>query len=85
VTPPEREPTERQLFLAVRHAYLQVELLDGYHPTPEGVAKAAKLFGRIFNDTRPFVMVEVHDLPDLDPPINEEAADTCASLVRGDL
>lgn len=60
---------------------MSVELVDGCHGSPEGVAKAAKLIGRIFNDAGPWLMVELHDLPDLDPPINEQAAQTCAHLV----
>lgn len=30
----------------------------------------------------PAVMVEVLPLPDLDPPINEDAADACREMVR---
>jgi hypothetical protein len=58
-----------------------VELVDGCHDSPEGVAKAAKLMGRIFRDEGPWLMVELHPMPDLDPPINEEAARDCAYLV----
>lgn len=75
----------RELFLGVRNAYLDVDLIDGEHSDEEGVAKAAKLHRRIFDEKRPMVMVEIHDLPDLDPEINEESADICAALVSGDL
>lgn len=68
-------------FLAKQTGPMAVELVDGCHDSPEGVAKAAKLIGHIFNDKGPWVMVELHDMPDLDPPINEQAAQTCAHLV----
>lgn len=58
-----------------------VRLEDGCHSDPEGVAKAAKLHERIFGDRGPWVMVEIQDVPDLDPPINEKAAQECAHLV----
>lgn len=58
-----------------------VHLEDGCHGGPEGVAKAAKLIKRIFGDERDWVMVEMHPMPDLDPPINEDAASSCAAMV----
>lgn len=61
---------------------MAVTLLDGCHDDPEGVAEAAKLHRRIFGKKgEGWIMVEIHDLPDLDPPINEDAAATCAHLV----
>jgi hypothetical protein len=59
----------------------KVDLVDGCHDGPEGVAQAAKLFSRIFRDEGPWVMVEIHPMPDLDPPINEDAARDCAYLI----
>jgi hypothetical protein len=58
-----------------------VHLEDGCHGGPEGVAEAAKLIKRIFHKDGPWVMVELHEMPDLDPPINDEAADACAYVV----
>lgn len=68
-------------FLARQAGPMQVELVDGCHGSPEGVAKAAKLLGHIFRDDGPWIMVELHELPDIDPPINEGAANACAHLV----
>lgn len=55
---------------------------DGPHSTPEGVAKAAKLIGRIIGDDGPWVMVEVHPLPDIDVPINEADVSLLADAVK---
>lgn len=59
--------------------------VDGGHDSPAGVAKAAKLYKKIFKDNGPWVMLEVHALPDLDPPIDEESAAICAKLIEGSL
>jgi hypothetical protein len=72
---------ECRYFLARRSEPMEVELVDGCHSSPEGVAKAAKLLGRIFRDEGPWIMVELHPMPDLDPPINEDAARDCAYLI----
>jgi len=71
------------LYLARETTGMQVEIVDGGHDSPAGVARAAKLNERIFGHSDRWVMVEIHELPDLDAPINEEAADVCAKLVRG--
>lgn len=71
-------------FLARRTVGMQVEIVDGCHDSPEGVAKAKKLHTRIFGEEDGWLMVEVHPIPDLDPPINEDAAASCAALVRGE-
>lgn len=72
---------ECRYFLARQTGPMAVELVDGCHDSPEGVARAAKLIGRIFRDEGPWLMVELHPLPDMDPPINEEAARSCAYVV----
>jgi hypothetical protein len=59
-----------------------VRLEDGCHNSPEGVAEAAKLHKRIFGAEGPWIMVELHPLPDMDVPINEESAEICAQLVQ---
>lgn len=79
--------SERHLWLArAKHTpydYMVVkEVMDGPHSTPEGVAEAAKLYRRIFGDEGPFAMVEVHPIPDLDPPIDEDAAGVCRDLIQ---
>lgn len=58
-----------------------VRLVDGSHDSPEGVAKAAKLMQRIFRDDGPWLMVEIHAMPDIDVSINEEAAQAVGNLV----
>lgn len=68
-------------FLARASGPMSVELVDGCHGSPEGVAKAAKLLRHIFRDEGPWLMVELHAMPDVDPPINEDAANTCAHLI----
>lgn len=61
-----------------------LELVDGCHGSPEGVAQAIKLHHRIFGDEGPWLMAEVHAAPNAgDAPISEEAAATCAALVQG--
>lgn len=76
-------PKDCRFFLGRTHGpgLGAVELVDGCHSDAEGVARAAKLIGRIFNDDGPWVMVELHPLPDLDPPINDADAELCANLV----
>jgi hypothetical protein len=69
-------------FLAERDGPMAVRLVDGCHDSPEGVMQALKLHRRIFGREADWCMVEIHTLPDLDPPINEAAADDCAHLVR---
>jgi hypothetical protein len=71
----------RELYLAERKGVMDFTLIDGAHSDEEGVATAAKLHRRIFNRARDFVMIEVHPLPDLDPPINESAAAACADAL----
>lgn len=62
----------------------QVELVDGCHGSPEGVAQAIKLMHRIFGDEGPWLMVEIHPAPDAGAAeINEGAAADCAALVQG--
>jgi hypothetical protein len=70
-------------YLARQTGPMAVELVDGCHGHPDGVAKAAKVHGRIFGDQGPWFMVEIHALPDDDPSINEEAAAICARLIEG--
>ena len=72
---------ECRYFLAREIGPMAVELVDGCHDSPEGVAKAAKLMDRIFSAKGPWVMVEIYDMPDVDPPINEQAAKDCSYLV----
>lgn len=71
------------LYLARQTTGMQVEIVDGGHDDPAGVAMAAKLNERIFGRSDRWVMVEINELPDIDTPINEEAASACAKLVRG--
>lgn len=69
-------------YLAKMTGLMAIALLDGQHAEPEGVAQAAKLYRRIFNeDTSGYVMVAVDDVPDINVPIDEEAADICARSV----
>lgn len=68
-------------WLAKQTGPMAVELVDGCHGAPEGVVEAAKLHQRIFGDAGPYLMVEVHELPNLDVAINEDAAATCAHLI----
>lgn len=62
----------------------RVELVDGCHGDPEGVVKAARLHERIFDQEGPWLMVTIADVPDLAVEINEDAAETCAALMRGE-
>lgn len=64
-------------FLAEMTGPMSVRLVDGCHDGPEGVAKAAKLIGRIFGKSGPWVMVKIEDVPDIDVPINEADAALC--------
>ena len=77
---------ERELYLARREPPgMGLNVIDGAHSDEEGVARAAKLHARIFSNKAgegPAVMVEVFPVPDLDPPINEDAADACREMVR---
>lgn len=70
-------------YLARSVGPMAVELVDGVHGDPAGVATAARLHAKIFNDAGPWIMVDVRDVPDVDVSINEEAAATCARLVEG--
>lgn len=70
-------------FLAEQTGPMSIRLVDGCHEAPEGVAKAAKLHGRIFGSTGPWLMVEITPVPDIDVPINEDAAGTCRDLIDG--
>ncbi len=60
--------------------------VDGGHGNVEGVAQALKLFKRIFGEERyegcTWRAAYLIDVPDVDVPINEEAADICAMMVR---
>lgn len=79
------ERPERELYLARWDGPgRQLEIVDGAHSDEEGVARAVKLHRRIFTDGFTLgVMVEVHPLPNLDPAINEDAADACREMVPG--
>lgn len=58
--------------------------LDGGHSDIEGVVRAKKLIQRIFagrDNGEKFYAIQVLEIPDLDPAINEEAAGICAALV----
>lgn len=62
-----------------------VALIDGAHSDPAGVAKARKLIQGIFPKRygkTEFVMVELLPVPGGDQPINDEAMESCAALVR---
>lgn len=62
-----------------------IDLIDGQHDEPEGVSKAAALHDIIFgDDSGPFVMVEISDVPPLlkASGINHDAAEACGELVR---
>lgn len=80
------ERPERELYLARREPpSMGLNVIDGAHADEEGVARAAKLHCRIFSPKAgegPAVMVEVFPVPDLDPSINEGAADACRGMVR---
>jgi hypothetical protein len=82
-----RKETSMSFYLAdVPHGDpMNVEMLDGPHDSPEGVAQAAKLFKRMFSkkEFEGYVMVEVSEVPDTDIEINEQAADDLARLVDG--
>lgn len=69
-------------YLAKQTGPMAVELVDGCHGSPEGVAQAAKLLSRIFGQEGPWLMVELHPVSDVDVPINEDAAATCRALVE---
>jgi hypothetical protein len=74
---------DRELYLAERAPGMHVQLIDGAHSEPEGVARAMKLHQTIFGRSGEFVMVEIHPLPESDPEINEEAAEACRAMVSG--
>jgi hypothetical protein len=59
-------------WLAKQTGSMSVQLVDGCHGDPEGVALAKKLHTRLFEDEGPYIMVEIHALPDLDPEVNED-------------
>lgn len=86
--PPVRdtERPARELYLARRMPpSMGLNVINGAHGDEEGVALAAKLHCRIFSQKAtegPAVMVEVFPVPDLDLPINEDAADACREMVR---
>lgn len=80
-------------YFALKHGGTQYHLVgfadgkpvtyDGPHDDEAGVAEARKLLTRMFArhaNTR-WVMVVTSEVPDLDPAINEEAADTMRDLV----
>lgn len=72
-------------YLARQAGPMAVELVDGCHGSPEGVAKAAVLHERIFGASAgEWLMVELHALPTGDVAINDEAAETCRRLVAGE-
>jgi hypothetical protein len=70
-------------YLARQAGPMSLELVDGCHGDPAGVAKAAKLHGHIFGSEGPWIMVELRPVPDIDVQIDEDAAATCAALVKG--
>ncbi len=67
--------TEPSYFLAVFNGESLVTL-DGDHSKIEGVAEAKKLMRalRLRNDGDEYVMLTISPVPDIDVPINEEAA-----------
>lgn len=70
-------------WLARENTAGHVELADGCHSTPAGVAKAAKLHHRIFGAEDDWFMVKVEAVPGWGAvPINERAAADCADLLR---
>ena len=82
---------KRELWLGVRDDEFRpsgkvsrVRLVDGAHSDPTDVAEAKKLLRGIFparyGETN-FVIVELLPVPDEDPPVNEEAMESCAALV----
>lgn len=76
-----------RFYLARQTGPMSVELVDGCHGSPEGVAEAAVVHERIFGvRAGEWLMVELHPLPPTDDVvINEEAAETCRQLVDGEL
>jgi hypothetical protein len=80
----DRQTSTGDLYLALAIGEgMQVEIVDGGHSTVQGVITAAELASRISNDERPWLMVRIMDMPDMDPPINEQAADDCAAMING--
>jgi hypothetical protein len=70
-------------YLAEAVGPMSVRVVDGVHGTPADVARAAKLHRRIYGaDDSRWRMLTVAPLPDLDPPIDEDAADAAAALAR---
>lgn len=57
---------------------------DGPHDDPEGVAEARKLHDGIWPHRKPdkWLMVVTSDVPDLDPPVNDEAMEACRMMVE---
>lgn len=72
-----------RFYLARQTGPMSVELVDGCHGSPEGVAKGAALHERIFGARADeWLMVEMHPMPAADGvAINEDAAEVCRQLV----
>ena len=76
---------ECRFYLARQTGPMALELVDGCHSSTEGVAKAAVLHSRIFADSGPWLMVELHEAPSVGAvAVNEEAAEACRALVEGE-
>ena len=57
---------------------------DGSHSDASGVAKARKLIEGIFGKGRHqrYVMLTIEPVPDMDVPVNDEAMQACAMMVK---
>ena len=77
------EASTRCAFFLAEFIDGKITNLDGCHGGPEDVAKALKLYRRLgfFKPEATYRMLQVHDVPDLDPPINEEAAAQCRTVL----
>lgn len=73
-----------RFYLAKSSGPMSIELVDGCHGGPEGVAKAAKLIRGIFGDRDEdagWFMVEITPVPSQDVPVNEDAVQACRYLM----
>lgn len=71
-----------EYFLVVLYPDGAVEV-DGGHSDIKGVITARKLYRRLFNKPgTEFIAIQIIDIPDIDVPINEGAADSMAKLLK---
>lgn len=63
-----------RFYLARRTSLREIELVDGGHADPESVTKAARVFKLVYADEGPWVMAEVHAMPEL-TTVNDVADD----------